>query len=110
MLWEMWSEGISHWQVWLSARKWLGQAQGLLGNDEVARRIGREVCGWSGRRYNQGKACLSALQIIGTDAALQQIHDLSKNAASKGIRKAAAAALQAEADARGQSLKSLLGG
>ena len=110
MLWEMWSEGLSHWQVWLSARKWLGQAQGLLGNDEVARRIGREVCGWSGRRYNQGKACLSALQIIGTDAALQQIHDLSKNAASKGIRKAAAAALQAEADARGQSLKSLLGG
>lgn len=109
-LWKVWSEGHSHWVIFLSARKWLGLAQGLLGNDAVAERIATEVGAWSGRRYNQGKACLVALQTIGTDGALRQVHVLSKTAKSKGIRKSATQALQAAAARRSVSVDALIAG
>lgn len=107
VLWEAWSEGHNRWTVFLAARKWLGLAQGLLGNDDVARRMATEVATWSGQRFNQGKACLFALQTIGTDAAIEQLHMLYTGAKSKGIRRAANQTLKAIAEARGVSVSEL---
>lgn len=107
-LWEMWSEGHNQWTVWLAARKWLGLAQGLLGDDDVARRIAAEISGWTGQRFNPAKACIAALQTLGTPVSLQQLHELARTANSKGIKKAANKALQAVAAERGITTEALI--
>lgn len=108
-LWEGWGAPADRWASPLRS-KWVAHAVGLLGDDASAKAISQTVRAWSGTRYNNGLTALQALKLLGSSAAWRAVNDLSQRARSKGLRKAAMAALSAEAESRGLSLEAFTGG
>ncbi|ARU04871.1 hypothetical protein CCO03_09440 [Comamonas serinivorans] len=104
--WEMFS-------AWLAAGapakdNWMFSSLGLLGNDEVARRLTPLIRAWPGEAaHARAVAGLDVLEGIGTDTALMLLNGIAQKVKFKGLQDKAREKIAAIAEARGLSTEEL---
>jgi hypothetical protein len=105
--------GRALWQRWLdaempSASRWVLDAQGLVGDDETARKVSLTIRSWRGTATTTRTSTgLDVLATIGSDVALMHLQGIADKAGHRGLRLLARRRIAELADAAGITLDEL---